>query len=98
MLTASDEGGETGAGGGSVIVMPSPESHEGAPPVEGDAPSDTARVSFAGGMHLHINTQSEQVSMAVWLSRGYEDRLCKLLVDICVAEGEVSQQATMDMV
>ena len=36
--------------------------------------------------------------MAVWLSRGYEDRLCKLLVDMGVAEGEVSQQAPMDMV
>ena len=52
-------------------------------------------MSFAGGMHLHINTQAEQVSMAVWLSRGYEDRLCKLLVDMGVAEGEVSP---MDMV
>ena len=93
----SDEGGETGAEG-SVLVMPSPESREGAPPVEGDAPSNAARVSFAGGMHLHINTQSEQVSMAVWLARGYEDRLCKLLVDMCVAEGGVSQQAPMDMV
>ena len=47
-------------------------------------------MSFAGGVHLHINTQRQQVSMASWQARGYEDRLCKLLVDMCVTEEEVS--------
>ena len=72
-----DDGGGVGAGAGPATAMPSQEGHEGAPPSERDAPLATTRVSFAGGMHLHINTQTEQVSMASWLARGYEDRLCK---------------------
>ena len=55
-------------------------------------------MSFAGGLHFHINTQAEQVSRASWFARGYEDRLCRLLVDMGVSEREVSPQAPMDMV
>ena len=96
----ADEEADGGVGAGAMpaTTVPSHEGNEGAPPPEGDALSASSRVSFAGGMHLHINTQTEQVSRASWLARGYEDRLCKLLVDMGVAEREVSPQAPMDMV
>ena len=56
--------------GGAVLgVSPvtTPSSYEGqevAPPHEADAPEASASASFAGGVHLHINTQSGQASMA----------------------------------
>ena len=56
--------GGAGAGAMPATTMPSHEGHEGAPPSEGDAPSASTRMYFAGGMHLHINTQTEQVSRA----------------------------------
>ena len=67
-----EDGGEVGAGGGTAAAMSSPESQGGEPLADAGAPSESARVSFTGGMHFHVNAQAEQVSMAVWLSRGYE--------------------------
>ena len=72
-----EDGGEVGAGGSPAA--PSLESQGGGPSADAGAPSESARVSFNGGMHFHVNSQAEQASMAVWLSRGYEERLCRLL-------------------
>ena len=70
-----EDGGEVGAGGSPAA--PSLESQGGGAPADAGAPSESARVSFNdnGGMHFRVNAQAEQVSMAVWLSRGYEERL-----------------------
>ena len=96
---ADEEGdGEVGAGAMPVTSVPGHEGEGVVPPSEEGTPSASTRVSFAGGLHLHINTQAEQVSRASWFARGYEDRLCKLLVDMGVSEREVSPQAPMDMV
>jgi hypothetical protein len=65
-------------------------------PPEAVAPEASASVSFAGGVHLHINAQNEQASMTSWLPRGDEGWLCTLLVDMCVTEEEVSPRAPMD--
>ena len=93
-----DTGGGVGAGAMPATTMPSQEGYEGAPPPEGDAPLATSRVSFAGGMHIHINTQTGQVIMASWLARGYEDKLCRLLMKMGVTEREVSPRAPRNMV
>ena len=99
VLGADDD--DDGAIVSGIAPITATQSHDGqeeAPPPEADAPEASTRVSFAGGVHLHINTQREQASMASWLTRGYEGRLCKLLVDMGVTEEEISTQAPMDMI
>ena len=90
------EGAATGVG--SVAEPAGQMGQRVMPPSEAVAPEASPSVSFAGGVHLHINAQHEQASMASWLSRGYEGRLCTLLVDMCVTLEEVSPEAPMDMI
>ena len=62
VLEADDD--DDGAIVSGTVPSTTPQSHdsqEEAPPPEADAPEASTRVSFAGGVHLHINTQREQV-------------------------------------
>ena len=96
---AAGDGPEGAAMGvGSVAEPAGQRGQRVMPPPEAVAPEASQGVSFAGGVHLHINAQHEQASMASWLSRGYEGRLCTLLVDMCVTLEEVSPEAPMDMI
>ena len=90
---ADDAGGGVGLGFGPATATPSQEGQEGAPPSEVDAPEATTRACLLLGECTSTSTLRDSrpaCCMASWQARGYEDRLCKLLVDMCVTEEEVS--------